>query len=167
MFEQFVLRFNVNFLSFTSTDAPPFQHLILEFHIRNYEEYCRISTTFRSLSKCHCPQLTSYFLIFRKGRLAVTQRGENWWWRITRIRDDEDYAIKKDTARACVKVGAKSGTCFSCSWGETAVSIPASNPLAAGKLGTDSSSLDRRCPSRISIYITVVPCNEVEMEYPW
>lgn len=80
--------------------------------------------------------------------------------------DDEDYAIKS-TARACVKVGAKSGTCFSCSWGETAVSIPASNPLAAGKLGTDSSSLDRRCPSRISIYITVVPCNEVEMEYPW
>lgn len=42
----------------------------------------------------------------------------------------------------------------------------AANPLAAGKLGTDSSSLDRRCPSRISIYITVVPCNEVEMEYP-
>lgn len=49
---------------------------------------------------------------------------------------------------------------------EKQLSLFAVNPLAAGKLGTDSSSLDRRCPSRISIYITVVPCNEVEMEYP-
>lgn len=166
MFEQFVLRFNVNFLSFTSTDAPPFQHLILEFTYgitKNIVEYQQLFDRCRNVI-AHNWHLG---LIFRKGRLAVTQRGENWWWRITRIRDDEDYAIKKDTARACVKVGAKSGTCFSCSWGETAVSIPASNPLAAGKLGTDSSSLDRRCPSRISIYITVVPCNEVEMEYPW
>lgn len=133
-----------------------------------YTYYSRISvsTTFRSLSKCNViAHNWRLGLIFRKGSRDA-EGGKLMVANYTYTRD-EDYAIKKDTARACVKVGAKSGTCFSCSWGETAVSIPASNPLAAGKLGTDSSSLDRRCPSRISIYITVVPCNEVEMEYPW
>lgn len=74
--------------------------------------------------------------------------------------------LKRRTRRVCQTWREKCDVFLRVSGRETAVSMRGVNPLAAGKLGTDSSSLDRRCPSRISIYITAVPCNEVEMEYP-
>lgn len=46
------------------------------------------------------------------------------------------------------------------------LSLAAVNPLAGGKLGVEFFGLDRRCPSRISIYITAAPRNQLEMEYP-
>lgn len=47
--------------------------------------------------------------------------------------------------------------CASCKRARISMSRAAANLLAGGKLGAESTSVDQKCPSRISIYITAAP----------